>query len=141
MISDRHSVVQRQLWLRQNEPGVSKAEAYDQARKEFYDLRLQEDTERRVAREEALATGGYFGKSAMDIGMELEDKEYERWKAWAEKQVELANQRQAAMYTGFDSAETEPDIENQELDAGLEEVSGSVPAQGQSALGGAIARP
>lgn len=133
--------MQRQLWLQNNSPGISKAGAYDQARKEFYDLRLQQDTERRVAREEALATGGYFGRSAMDIGMELEDKEYERWKVWAEKQVELANQRQAAMYTGFEGVETEPEIESAELEAGLEEISGSIPAQGVSALGGAIARP
>jgi len=89
---------------------------------------LQQDTERRVAREEALATGGYFGKSAMDIGMELEDKEYENWKKWAEKQVELANQRQAAMYTGVDDSDTAIEVETQELKASLEELSHPIPA-------------
>lgn len=75
-------------------------EAYDQARKEFYALRLQEDVERRVAKEEALATGAYFGKSALEIGMGLEDKQYERWRSWASKRMTENKQRQFAAYGG-----------------------------------------
>lgn len=123
-------------------PGITSAQAYDQARKEFYDLRLQEDVERRVAKEEAMSTGAYFGKSALDIGMELEDKEYEKWKEWATKEVALAEQRQAAMYTGGgESEEMAVDSNAAEYDAALEEVSDQIPAQGQSALGGAMIRP
>lgn len=139
---DFDSVVQRQLWLRHNVPGITSAQAYDQARKEFYDLRLQEDVERRVAKEEAMSTGAYFGKSALDIGMELEDKEYEKWKEWATKEVALAEQRQAAMYTGgVESEEMAVDSNPAEYEAALEEVSDEIPAQGQSALGGAMIRP
>lgn len=117
------SVVQRQLWLLHNVPEITSAQTYDQARKEFYDLRLQEDVERRVAKEEAMSTGAYFGKSALDIGMELEDKEYERWKKWATKEVALAEQRQAAMYTGgVESGEMA------ESEAAVEEVSDQTPA-------------
>ena len=134
------SVVRRQLWLRQNEPTLSKAEIYDKARKEFYKIRLLEDTERRVAREEALYTGAQFGPSAMEIGMKLEDAEYERWKVWAEKQVELAEQKQAAMYTGTDTGDLS-EANTAELEGAMEGVSSSIPAQGQSAAGGAIARP
>lgn len=94
------SVVQRQLWLLHDDPEMTRAEAYDHARKEFYDLRLQEDIERRIAKEEAISTGAYFGPSMLDIGMQLEDKEYEKWKVWAEREVELQEQRNAAMYTG-----------------------------------------
>ncbi|KAL9073223.1 MAG: hypothetical protein Q9161_003055 [Pseudevernia consocians] len=136
------SVVQRQLWLQHNVPGITSAQAYDQARKEFYDLRLQEDVERRVAKEEAMSTGAYFGKSALDIGMELEDKEYERWKEWAAKEVVLAEQRRAAMYTGgVESGDMAVDSDPAEYEAALEEVSDQIPAQGQSALGGAMIRP
>lgn len=136
------SVVQRQLWLQHNVPNITSAQAYDQARKEFYHLRLQEDVERRVAKEEAMSTGAYFGKSTLDIGMELEDKEYERWKEWATKEITLATQKQAAMYTGgVESAEISEDSNPGEYEAALEEVSDSIPAKGQSALGGAMVRP
>lgn len=93
-------MVQRQLWLLNNQD-ISHRGAYDQARKEFYALRLQEDVERRVAKEEALATGAYFGKSALEVGMGLEDKEYERWRSWAEKRVVERKQRQLAMSGGI----------------------------------------
>lgn len=134
------SVVRRQLWLQHNEPTLSKAEAYDKARKEFYKFRLLEDTERRVAREEALYTGAQFGPSAMEIGMKLEDAEYERWKVWAGKQVEIAKQKQAAMYTGTDTGDLSK-ADDADIEGAMEEVSSSIPAQGQSAAGGAIARP
>ncbi|KAL8945917.1 MAG: hypothetical protein Q9222_007612, partial [Ikaeria aurantiellina] len=81
---DGESVIQRQLHLLQHsQPPMTSAKAYDIARKEFYDLRLQQDIERRVAKEEAMATGAYFGKSVLQVGMELEDKVFEEWKAWA----------------------------------------------------------
>lgn len=117
------------------------AQAYDQARKEFYHLRLQEDVERRIAREEALSTGAYFGKSALDIGMELEDKEYENWKRWAEKEILTKQQRQAAMYTNFESEDMALGADSGEVNAGMEEVSDLIPAQEQGALGGAMVRP
>lgn len=103
------SVVQRQLWLLKTQD-ISPERAYDQARKEFYALRLQEDVERRVAKEEALATGAHFGKSALDIGMELEDKEYERWRSWAKKELVERHQRRFASSTGGDeNAIPQPD--------------------------------
>ena len=137
-----YSVVQRQLWLRHNVSGITSAQAYDQARKELYDQRLQEDVERRVAKEEAMSTGAYFGKSALDIGMELEDKEYEKWKEWATKEVTVQEQKKAAMYTGVaESKESALDSNPAEYEAALEEVSDQIPAQGQSALGGAMVRP
>jgi len=98
------SVVQRQLWLMENE-GLSQDEAYDVARKEFYDLRMQEDIERRVAKEEALAVGATFGKSYLDIGIELETQALEQWKAKALAFLELKRGRQAA----FSGTATEED--------------------------------
>ena len=89
-----------------------------------------------------MSTGAYFGKSALEIGMELEDKEYESWKGWATKEVTVLEQNQAAMYTGgAESVESTVDSNPAEYEAALEEVPDQIPAQGQSALGGAIVRP
>ena|SRR6266516_933795 len=66
---------------------MTKARAYDIARQEFYDLRYQEEVEGRVAKEEALATGAYFGMSHLEIGTLLEDKWYEEWKDWAKQET------------------------------------------------------
>jgi len=124
-----------------NKPNMTKAAAYDQARKEFYDIRLQQDVERRVAREEALHTGAYFGKSAMEVGMELEDKEYDDWREWAKKETVIAQQKQAAMYTGLDNEDAAVEADPTEELAGLEDISDPVPAQGQIALGRATVPP
>ncbi|PLB54443.1 mitochondrial ribosomal protein [Aspergillus steynii IBT 23096] len=96
---DGESVIQRQLWLLNNVTDMTKSEAYDIARREFYRLRLQEDIERRVAAEEAEATGATFGPTRLQVGMELENKEYERWKEWAKLQAQLQGQR-AANFAG-----------------------------------------
>ncbi len=124
-----------------NKPNRTKAAAYDQARKEFYDIRLQQDVERRVAREEALHTGAYFGKSAMEVGMELEDREYDDWREWAKKETVIAQQKQAAMYTGLDNEDVAVEADPTEELAGLEDISDSVPAQGQIALRRATVPP
>ena len=120
---------------------MTRPQAYDRARKEFYDLRMQQDVARRVAREEALATGAYFGKSVNEIGMELEDAEYEKWREWAAKETEALHRKNAAMYTGFTNNEMAVDPDSKETELALEEVGDSIPAQGQEAAGGAIVRP
>ncbi|KAI4180129.1 MAG: hypothetical protein L6R41_007431 [Letrouitia leprolyta] len=147
---DGESVVQRQMFLLHGnpetghmpDPNMTPARAYDQARKEFYDLRLQQDIERRVAKEEAMATGAYFGKTTLQIGMELEDKIFEEWKAWATKEAIQTEQRSAAMYTGLDNESAAlPSSSDRELEAAIGELDASIPAQGQEALGGAAVRP
>ncbi len=135
------SVIQRQMRLMHDEPSISPAKAYDQARKEFYELRLQEDVERRVAKEEAEATGAYFGKSMLEIGMELEDKVFEEWKEWAAGEVLLMEQKQAAMYTGLDNESMATSPDDLETAAAIEEVVDSIPAKGQESFGGAPFRP
>jgi small subunit ribosomal protein S23 len=78
--------------------------------------------ERNVAREEALSTGAYFGKNQLDVGMELENAEFERWKTWAKSQVALADQTRRSAYTGVsgEGAEEEgasaPDALNAAID-------------------------
>lgn len=89
--------MQRQLWLLNNIPDISKSAAYDTARREFYRLRLQEDIERRVVVEEAEATGATFGPTRLEIGMGLESKEYENWKQWAKLEAQIHGGEMAAM--------------------------------------------
>jgi small subunit ribosomal protein S23 len=101
------SVVQRQLWLIENE-GKTKEQAYDEVRREFYRLRKEEEVERRVAQEEARMVGAYFGKSAMQVGMEIEDKEYERWKKWALAQTVKQDAARSQAYTSFGEDESGP---------------------------------
>jgi small subunit ribosomal protein S23 len=100
---------------------MSKAKAYDQARQEFYDIRHQEDVERRVAREEALAVGAHFGKSTLDVGMELEDKAYEEWKAWAIEKTKLLEQARGS--NDVSDAPQVEDAEEASLDGGEPELA------------------
>lgn len=46
-----------------------------------------------MAAEEAQATGAQFGPSYLDIGMELESQQHEKWKAWARNEAQLLDQR------------------------------------------------
>ncbi|KAK4171893.1 mitochondrial ribosomal protein S25 [Triangularia setosa] len=103
------SVVQRQLWLMEV-AGMPKKKAYDVARKEFYKLRRFEETEARIAQEEARAYGAYFGKTVNQVGMELEDKEYSAWLKWAGEEIEGQEmERQAAYANDIDLPEVEED--------------------------------
>lgn len=113
---DGESVVQRQWWLMENE-GKSKMEAYDIARKEFYDLRMQEDIERRVAAEEARAVGAKFGKSYIEIGIELEEKALQQWKEKAIQLLQLKRGRQAAFSGAAEEVEEPPAAPESALEA------------------------
>ncbi|KAI0395000.1 mitochondrial ribosomal protein [Xylariaceae sp. FL0594] len=95
------SVVQRQLWMMHNLEGMTEAKAYDIVRHEFYRLRQLEEVERRVAKEEAMKVGAYFFKSALQIGMELEDKEFEGWKRATGKKMDDLKRESDAAYMSF----------------------------------------
>jgi len=139
---DGESVVQRQQWLMKNKR-LSRAEAYDMARKEFYAIRHDEDIERRIAKEEAIMVGAHFGKSPLEIGMELEDQKYEDWREWAVKEIAALKQMQGSVYTGNENDEAAAALDDSSLDAGLDELAKSLPAtaQGQEAKGGAMVHP
>lgn len=85
---------------------ISKEAAYDIVRKEFYTLRQREEIERRIAAEEATHVGAYFGKSRLEIGMELEAKTWDKWKSWAMAENAKAMSDRASQYTNY-SAEDE----------------------------------
>jgi small subunit ribosomal protein S23 len=93
------SVIQRQLHL-MSAHNISKAHAYDIARREYYSARHIDAVETRVAREEAMSYGAYFGKSAIEISQGLEDAQFENWKTWALAQVERERQIAGSAYSG-----------------------------------------
>ncbi|KAI6528139.1 mitochondrial ribosomal small subunit component [Pyricularia oryzae] len=117
------SVVQRQLWLMHNE-GMTKEKAYDLVRREFYALRQEEEVERRIAQEEARMVGAYFGKNRLQIGNELEDHEYERWKDWAATEMAKAEaERENAMPTfGGKAKDAEASIDDLMLEGSMDAI-------------------
>jgi small subunit ribosomal protein S23 len=88
--------------------GMPKQQAYDVARKEFYKLRQQEEIERRIAVEEARHYGAYFGKTNLQVGMELEDQVYEHWKKWATDQIAKLEAERSAAYVNVVDVEEDP---------------------------------
>jgi small subunit ribosomal protein S23 len=90
------SVIQRQLYLLQTVPNMKVDAAYDIARKEFYDLRRQQEVRMRIAAEEAESTGAVFGKNPLQWGIQVENKQHDDWERWAREQVVLQQQKNAA---------------------------------------------
>ncbi|KAK5171103.1 mitochondrial ribosomal small subunit component [Saxophila tyrrhenica] len=139
------AVIQRQQWLLTHTP-LSSAAAYDQARKELYRVRHFQETEQRVAREEAQSVGAFFGLGPLEIGMQLEDKAYEDWKEWAIRETAALKQIQGSAYTGVGTEEAEDEM-TPELGEGsaeeLEVVKESIPStqRGQRARGDAAIHP
>lgn len=104
MLTPPCSVVQRQLWLMHN-TDMTKDQAYDAARREFYALRQEEEIERRVAREEARYVGAYFGKNKLAISQDIEDQQFEHWKSWASTAVTQAEAARTASYADYGGEE------------------------------------
>jgi small subunit ribosomal protein S23 len=132
-------VIQRQRWLMRH-GDLSETAAYDKARKEYYRHRHAMEVEARVAREEALAMGAFFGAGPMEVGMKLEDVQYENWKSWAVNETQALKQLSQSAYTGIE--EEEDDLSNPSS-ADLQEISPGVPGSkdGLLAKGGAAVRP
>src|SRR5947207_886264 len=103
------------MWLREHED-LSIKKAYSKARKEFYRLRIREDIERQIAIEEAESVGAYFGKTNIEIGLELESQVLSSWKEQATREVTERKQRIAAASGDDETAE-----ESVEEDASAEQ--------------------
>lgn len=129
------------MWLMKHQ-SMSQPMAYDVARREFYRHRHLEEIRRRVAKEEALHVGAYFGKGPLEIGMELEDRTWEGWKKWAQVQIDDEAAARAQLFSAAEPSDT-ASMDADEFDAALEEVQSSVPQSktGQPALGGVAVHP
>ena len=124
---------------------MSRKEAYDQARKEFYAFRHREDIQRIVTREEALLTGAFFGSSQIDIGAQLEGAAYDDWKQWAQEESLRKRQEAAAMYTDLESEKSSASSEADELEPQVDEHEEDEETSGangnQTAVEGNMAEP
>ena len=98
---------------------LSKDAAYDKARREFYGERMREEIERRVANEEATATGAYFGRTRLSIGNQLEDEAFETFRGWAQKTLDQTQAARAALYSGLDVSPTSDTNSTNEADLNL----------------------
>jgi len=106
-------------------------------------VRHAQEHEARIAREEALSAGSFFGPGPIEIGMQLEDKEYEGWRKWADKEIMALQHLNGSAYTGTETEEAGfGESEELESDA-LQEISESVPGsrRGQDAMGGSALHP
>ncbi|KAM0715684.1 hypothetical protein Q7P37_009183 [Cladosporium fusiforme] len=136
------AVVQRQHWL-MKKGGLTEAAAYDKARKELYRSRHAREVESRIAKEEAMAYGAFFGKGPLEVGMELENVQYGNWYDWAVKENQMLQAQAANAYSGNEAEESAAaEIKDPEAEE-LQEVSDQVPSSqaGQLAMGGAAIHP
>jgi small subunit ribosomal protein S23 len=115
------SVVQRQMWLMKYK-ALSKASAYDAARREFYAHRHLSEIRSRIAKEEAQHVGAYFGKGPLEIGMELEDRSWESWKRWANVQIEDEQAMRAQLFSGQQDEGQGGDMSAAEYDSAVAEL-------------------
>jgi small subunit ribosomal protein S23 len=119
---------------------LSKASAYDTARREFYKHRHLSEIRSRIAKEEAQHVGAYFGKGPLEVGMELEDRAWEGWKTWATSQIEDEQAMRAQMMSGQqdETVGAGAEMTQPEYDNAVQEVQPQVPnnPQGQAPLGG-----
>lgn len=92
---DGESVVQRTIWLlkKSKENGEEKSlfEAYDEARFEFYQLRMAEEMDSVVAREESGMVGAVYPSTHFTRGVEKEQPHVDRWTECAELQTRYLN--------------------------------------------------
>lgn len=130
------------MWLMKNR-GRSKAAAYDQARREFYHYRHLDEIRTRIAREEAMHVGAYFGKGPLEVGMELEDKAWENWKSWATQQIEDEQAQRAQLFSGQQDEGFGDEMSDGEYDSAIEELEEAMPNNPQSTVvsGGVTAHP
>ncbi|VVT58632.1 mitochondrial 37S ribosomal protein mS23 [Magnusiomyces paraingens] len=96
---DGESVVQRTLYLLENDPKYKETDswlpAYDKARLEYYRLRIRQDTRTQVAMEEATMFGAVFGKSELQKGFEKEEQYIEKWNKEAVEETKIRMARMA----------------------------------------------
>ena len=105
---DGESVVQRSLYLLKNKQCSSLISAYDQARFEFYRIRMEQEIQEQVAMEEAEMFGSVMGPSAIDFGIEKEQEVISQWKKKVIKVTELLSAKRANPSESWTASKTAP---------------------------------
>lgn len=90
---DGESVVQRTLYLVKNGKQANIVDAYDQARLEFYRVRIQQELEETIAKEENEMFGSAYNKSVIEKGADIEQKFINDWRAKANELAQIMNAR------------------------------------------------
>lgn len=108
---DGESVVQRTLFLLKSGLQNELLHAYDQARFEFYRLRMQEEIEQQVSSEEAEMFGSVFRSNTLEFGVAREQKVIDAWKRKAIQQTELMSARKSNPSASWSSESEEANNE------------------------------
>ncbi|CCF60202.1 hypothetical protein KAFR_0J01350 [Kazachstania africana CBS 2517] len=120
---DGESVVQRTLFLMKNKKHDNLADCYDQARFEFYQVRMQRDSEEQIATEEAAMFGSIFGPTALEYGIQREQDVIAKWKQRAIRETELLDAKRANPSDSWAQEESsDKDLDQQEEDEEIEEL-------------------
>ncbi|ODQ67285.1 mitochondrial ribosomal protein [Nadsonia fulvescens var. elongata DSM 6958] len=100
---DGESVVQRARYLYEQAEAKGIVEnkndqllkAYDQARFEFYRLRIHDEIENRIAREESEMFGAVYGQTPIEYGLGAEQEALESWRSAAIEATKLKRAKQS----------------------------------------------
>lgn len=110
---DGESVVQRTLWLlkdaQKNGKQISVFEAYDEARFEFYQLRMAEEADTAVSREESTMFGTVFPTTYFQRGVEKEQVHVDKWAKLAEEKMQYV-QASRNTVSSSESADVSDDL-------------------------------
>lgn len=104
---DGESVVQRTLYLLKSKAQNNLIKAYDQARFEFYRLRIEQEVLEQVSQEEAEMFGSVFGTTAIEFGIQKEQSVIDTWKKKALQQAELSMAKKSNPSSSWETEEND----------------------------------
>jgi small subunit ribosomal protein S23 len=85
---DGESVVQRTLYLMEIE-NKSLLDSYEQAKFEYYQLKIEDEAEMNIAREESEMLGAVYPKTVIEEGFEKESEVLAKWSSDAVEQTKI----------------------------------------------------
>lgn len=119
------SVVQRTLYLLERNRNRTMLDAYDQARFEFYRIRMQQEMEENVALEEAEMLGSVFGKDSIEHNLNKEQQVIDNWKENVIMQDEVITSRRAAPSQSWDDTDDATNKTSDPQDTAMESLRDS----------------
>lgn len=116
---DGESVVQRTIYLMETEKKTL-LDSYEQAKFEYYRLKIQDETEMNVVREEGEMFGAVYPKTAIEEGFDKETEVLQKWKTDAVEQTKIldakfSNKDSSATASADTTAENEPALTEEEI--------------------------
>ncbi|VEU23503.1 DEKNAAC104755 [Brettanomyces naardenensis] len=107
---DGESVVQRTLYL-VNKEKKSLLDAYEQAKYEYYRLKIEDETETNVSEEQSEMFGAVYGKSLVEYGFDKEMTVLTKWKKDAVEQTRVIEAKRANSSAGGLARQENKDLE------------------------------